>query len=161
MAVITGEGYYTSDFRVASTGVFPDIGAGQRVQLGMQCLFSRSGTAADQVDRYHALRYTFVASTAQEIDVLSLVGPRVRLWQIAFEDGTNTAAWLKLGGAALNAWAAIGDLTIYPGSATNHGGLILPAPAGGIPVTSGSKMLKMLPSAHAFSIRILALGASV
>lgn len=160
MAEITGEGRFTSDFRVAATNIFPATSA-TRYQIGMQCLFLRSGTTADQVDRVHALRYTFVADTAQEIDLLDLVGPRIRLLQLKICDGTNAAAWLKLGGSATDPWVEVGDLTLRPGSVINHGGLILVAAGDGFPVSSGSRMLRMLPSSHAFGIDILILGASV
>ena len=159
MASITGEGRFTSDYRVVGTDTFPSPSA-IRYQVGMQCLFLRSGTAADQVDRVHAQRYMFVADTPQEIDLLDLVGPRIRLLHLKICDGIDAAAWLKLGGAATDPWAEIGDLTLRPGSAINPGGLVLAAAGDGFPVSSGSRMLRMLPSSHAFGIDLLVLGAS-
>lgn len=159
MATITGEGRFTSDYRVGAPNNFSSR-ATTRYQVGMQCLFLRSGTAINQVDRIHAQHYPFEADAPQEIDLLALVGPRIRLIQLKIGDGADAAAWLKLGGAATDPWAEIGDLTLRPGSSINPGGLVLAAAGEGFPVTSGSRMLRMLPSAHPFGIDLLILGAS-
>lgn len=168
--IITGEGRFTVGFFTPATGGFPG-GGSARYEMGRQCLFRSSGVLADQVDVVHAQRYTFVASTAQEIDLLALVGPKIRLIMgkiltgndatLAGVTAANAAATLTFGGAALNAWAVINGLTIYPGTTLNHGGFDWSAPGlAGAPVSSGSKMWKMLPSAHAFTFDLLMFGSS-
>lgn len=155
---ITGEGRFTADIvaLVADgfSGTLP-----RRYQIGMQALFRSSGVADDQVDRLHAYTYVFAAGVAQEIDVLALVGPRVRLVQGYLVDA-DPAASLTLGGAAVDPWAPIGNLKVYPGTTRNHGGLVLTSPGLGMPAATGSRLLKMLPSAHVFSFRVIFLGSS-
>lgn len=160
MADVTGEGRFTADYTVVSTSGFPGV-ASPRYQVAMSSIFRRTGFAADQADRYHALVYTFVSSTSQEIDLFALVGgPRIRLFMIKFLEPVNAAAYIDLGGAVTNPWATIGSLRIVPGTILNPGGLILPAAGNGYPLSSTNKQFKMTPSAHAFSVAMLALGAS-
>lgn len=170
MLIITGEWRSGARFITPGTGGFPLVGP-TVYEMGMQFLARTAGTDDDQVDRVYAHRYTFVASTPQEIDVFTLIGgPRIR-WAggkivsgndaaLAGLDEPDEDSLLILGGSESYAWEPIGGIPVYPGTTLNHGGFILSAPKKGIPLSSESKMLLMTPNAFAFSFDLFLLGAS-
>ncbi len=146
------------------------------IQFGpaVQAVLKAGGVAADQIDTVHDKVYTFVASTAQPLDLSSLtdvlnnaitfVGGRVRLIAFQFQ-GEVDGSYLLLGNAGTNEWDAFlsagGTLKVFPATATNDGFFILSAPnTTGMPVDSTHKILEMTPSAHAFSVRVVVAGCS-
>jgi hypothetical protein len=169
---VTGSLKLTTSFQQAASGLPGNQTASLSVQQSPACNFSTSGTAADQCDLKHTKTYSFVASTAQTIDLTALTDVfgnavsfvKVRSITFIFQ-GTTDGASLTLGNAASNAWTgflnAAGTLTIYPSSASNSGIFALTAPnTGGMPVSGTSKSLKMAPSAHNFNVDIEIAGTS-
>jgi hypothetical protein len=133
--------------------------------------FSVAGALADQCNLCHAKTYTFVASTPQTIDLTTITDilgattafARIR-FLLAWLKGTNDASSLTLGNAATNAWAAAWGATgthkLLPSTSVNQGALILLAPnTTAYPVSGTSKSLLMTPSAHAFDLDLVILGA--
>ena len=134
-----------------------------------------NGTAADQIDLVYANRLTFVSATLQTLDLTALtdvLGAAVNFARVKFlavKIYTQTdAASLTLGAAAANPWAAIwgatGTHVVFPSSAGNPdaGWFIADAPnTTGMVVSGASKVLKLLPSAHAFTCDVVIAGCSV
>lgn len=132
-----------------------------------------NATTADNVDLKYTTTLTFTASTAQTLDLTALTDiyggtvnfARIRTMTLK-QKSTTDGATLTLGAAAANPWAAIWGTTgthiMQASTSTNDAGLIITAPNTTGYVTSGSsKNLKLLPSAHAFSVDIEITGASV
>jgi hypothetical protein len=69
---VTGSLKLTTSFQQAASGLPGNQTASLSVQQSPACNFSTSGTAADQCDLKHTKTYSFVASTAQTIDLTAL-----------------------------------------------------------------------------------------
>lgn len=171
MANVTGSISTQTSMTQASTTVPGSVTPLSNAQ-SLKCTFQTSGTAADTVDLKYSATLTFSASTAQTLDLTSLTDiyggavnfARVRSLTISMKSTTDGAT-LTIGNAASNAWAAIlgatGTLVMQAATSTNASMLVLTAPNTTGWVTSGSsKSLKLLPSAHAFSVDIEITGCS-
>lgn len=156
MSNITGEVRLTADIRVAGGS---SLSPPQRFQIGIQCLLRRAGIEIDRADRVHAATYSFDRGISQEIDLLVLVGPAVRLF-MAKLTAADPAAWLQFGVASQVGWGEVAGI-VRPGTATNHGGLAQTAPNhGGMPVTQDSRILRMTPSDHPMTLDLIIVGCS-
>jgi hypothetical protein len=130
-------------------------------------LFKVTGTAADQVDGISVQSLTFAPSTPQNIDLTALQDvlknnitcARVRFMAIKVYWQTDNVP-LLVGGAGSNEWngplSSGGKLSVYPSSAANSGWFILTAPqTTGIPVTGGSKILKLDPQTASGQVNLV------
>jgi hypothetical protein len=132
-----------------------------------------SGTVLDAADLKYSKTLVFAASTAQNLDLSALTdvyGNAVNFARIRSISinvlGQVDGSSLTVGAAAANPWAAVlgatGTLTLFPATAANAGFFALTAPnTTGMVVSGTSKVLKLLPSAHAFSADVEIVGASV
>lgn len=171
MAVVKGQIIPAASFtQTPNSGILS--GNVLSVPLTLNAAFANTGTT-DNVDLLYAATLTFVASTAQNLDLTSLTDilggavnfARVRAIAIKMYSTTDGAT-LTVGGAASNPWAAVwgttGTMIIQAATAANANGsfFLLTAPNTTGYVTSGtSKTLKLLPSAHAFNADIVIAGA--
>jgi hypothetical protein len=137
--------------------------------LSWRSIFSTSGTLADQCNLVYASTLTFVASTAQSLDLSNLTDlnnnainfatGRVRF--VAFRhQGQVDGSYVEVGGAGSNPWIGFlssgASLTVFPSSTINDGWVILSAPnTTGMVVSSTSKILLLTPSAHAFNFDVV------
>lgn len=171
MATVTGS-ISTQTLMQQTSSTVPGTVTPLSNSQSLKCTLSTSGTAADQVDLKYSTTLTFSASTAQTLDLTSLTDvyggainfARVRTITIKMKSTTDGAT-LTIGNAASNAWAAIlgatGTLIMQASTSTNDSMLVLTAPNTTGWATSGSsKSLKLLPSAHAFSVDIEITGCS-
>ena len=152
------------------------VGVGSSVQIPIQLNlrgnFRVSGTALDQLDTIHAKTYALAASTPQTIDLMALADvlgnaisfARIDLIAIRVQDQVDGQV-LLVGGAGTGEFDGFltsgGKLTVFPSTATNDGYFILQAPnATGMPVGSGSHLLKLDPGANAMSVDLIIGGRS-
>ncbi len=171
----TIQGGVTPGFSFTQTGSTGFL-TGTQIPLQLTLALNiAAGTAADKADLIHALTYTFVASTAQTIDLTSLTDvlggavnfARVRLFALRV-NSTTDAASLTIGNAAATQWLGFlgtttSTLIIPAASAANTTGawtMITGPNTTGMAVSGSSKSLKMLPSAHAFTADLIIVGCS-
>lgn len=134
-----------------------------------------SGTALDQCDVVGFKLLTMVASTSQVVDLLAdLVDPvsgaaittlaRVRGLAVRME-GTTDGSSCRVAADASNGFTnfiSTGGMLVLPATTKNSAGLVIAAPnTTGYVVAAGNKRLIFTPSAHAFNVRLLVIGASV
>lgn len=130
------------------------------------------GSLADQIAFIHANTYNFVASTPQTPDLTSLLDIQgnpisfavVRFFAYRIQ-ASNPLYVLTVGGAGANEWN--GRLTSgskeiwYPSTNGNSGYTIVQAPSlTGMPVNSGSKLLKMDPGTNSVGLVDLIIAGS-
>jgi hypothetical protein len=136
--------------------------------------FKTSGTLLDQVDLAYYATLTFVASTAQTLDLTALTDVLNNAVNFARVRGiglrvnsTTDAASLLIGAAGTNEWnaflSASGTLKVPASTATpNDAWFVLTAPnTTGFVVDGTHKALKLTPSAHAFTVDVVIVGCSV
>lgn len=165
---VTMQGILTPD-----TGFY--AGKANDAQLRLAVNFRESGTTADKCDLRFVKRLTFMASTAQTIDLTAAVsddGLTVNFAEIAAigikVNSTTDGASLTIDNAGgTNVFEGFlnstGTFKVYPSTtAGNTGGFIWVAPnaTGGV-VDGTHKNLRLLPSAHGFTADVLILGRSV
>ncbi len=178
-ATISGEaGGLVRALRVPDTGIY--AGKNDELQAVIKSVYG-SGTTADKIDLRYAKRHTFAASTPQTIDLAAAVGDDgvtcnfAEVCAVVIRlRGTNAAMRLTLDQAnqATNPWAGIitaaSTLTIWPStldsdgvSLKNSGAFMWFSPVDpAAAVGPTSKILRLLPSAHAFDADVFILGRS-
>lgn len=177
--LITGRADYRWAFvRSPQSGYF--VGKPRELRDTLITVFRESGTAADKVDLLYLKTITFVASTAQVLDLSAAVGDdgitsnfaRLR-FLAARVRSTTDAAYLQFdnAGQATNPFLgflnANGVLTVrgstLAGDGTsirNPGFFVISAPnTTGMLVGTGVNV-RMLPSAHAFSVDLILAGCT-
>lgn len=171
MSNVTGTSQIALNFAQTPSSGFLN-GIPLPLQETLKALFQASGVAADKVDGIHAHTYTFVASTPQTIDLTALTDilgttitcARVRLLAVKVKWTTDNKP-LILGAAGASEWdgflSASGTVSVFPSSSANDGFFILSAPqTTGIPVSAGSKLLKMDPGTAAGDVDLIVATAS-
>jgi hypothetical protein len=139
----------------------------------LKALFTASGVAADQCNLLYVKRHTFVASTAQLINLSAAVSDdgytsnffRVRFLAARVLSTTDGASLtLDNAGQASNPFLgflnAAGTLKVFPSSANNDGFLILAAPNTAGALVGTGVNLRLLPSAHAFDADVIIAGGA-
>ncbi len=170
MAVVTGS-IKTQTLMTQTASTVPGSVTPLSNSQTLNCTFG-NGTTADNVDLQYPATLTFASSTAQTLDLTSLTDvyggtvnfARVRSITIKMK-GTTDGSTLTIGNAASNSWAAIlgatGTYVMQASTSTNDSVWTATAPNTTGWATSGtSKSLKLLPSAHAFSVDIEITGCS-
>lgn len=165
--------------QVVTSGVTSGV---QHVRLALRSLFSASGPLLDQCDLLYYKPIVFVASTPQTLDLKSLpdifgtagavVFARVRFRAIRLDyTGTESdrdAVYLDCGNdGTADEWSlpdgylsVNGYHRVRAGTLANDGFEVAQAPnTTGWTVSSGGKLWKLTPSAHAFTAHIVLAGS--
>lgn len=166
----------TGTFKLSVNGnQVPDTGflSGQALSAArtLSTNFASSGSAADQVQKMYATTLSFTASTPQTIDlqaVTDILGAAlsfsiVRSILIRHKgtvDGSSLSLSAGASNGATNILATTAALKILPATSSNDGWFALAAPnTTGYVIDATHKTLTLTPSAHAFDVDIIALGA--
>lgn len=143
------------------------------VSVLLSAVFRASGVAANQVDLIHAKRYTFAASTPQDLDMAALVDLRnnAQVWArarcVAIKvRWTADGAPLTVSAAAVAGWLGLvtggGGLRVYPSSADCDGFALFNAPQTTGMAIGGAAghVLTLDPGAQAGDVDVVVLGCS-
>jgi hypothetical protein len=161
MSVVSGGGFFNiSITQVGAIGVNPGASL-TGGQINFKCQYG-NGSSINNFALLHVHTYNFAASTPQSIDLTSLldqVGASISFGMVEFFayriQATNPAYVLTVGGAGSNPWngflVGAGQMVWQPSTTLNDGFMVLPAP-NGMPVNSGSKILKMDPGTNAVGL---------
>lgn len=164
--------------RRPDTGFY--AGRDDEATLLLNAVLRESGTTADKCDLRYVKRLTFTASTAQTIDLTAATGDDgvtnafAEVVALAIRvRSTTAAASLTIDNAGgTNAFTGFlnsaGTETVYPStldadgvSLRNSGFTLKLAPNDpAAPVDATHKNLRLLPSAHGFSVDVVILGRS-
>lgn len=166
MATVVSKVSVTTTSSQTPATTTPGTATPLQIQQSMAANFSTSGVAADQVNLKHTKTYTFVASTAQTLDLTSLLDDyggavafvRIRSLTVKMNSQTDGAT-LTLSPGASNGWTNLlgtsSTLIMQSSTSTNNAVLALTAPnTTGWVVDSTHKTLTLTPSAHAFTVDI-------